>query len=79
MGLPRSTAASESVRVRRPRAPAKPLKIIPRKFGSGSSDKNHSDSSEASSPVAANAICYAVPTPPMTPFNPAFEPVPEGK
>ncbi|KAG8935361.1 hypothetical protein FRC00_011053 [Tulasnella sp. 408] len=77
MAFPRPSAASESVIAKR--KPVKPLNIISRKLGFGTSDKNHSDWSWPSSPVTANSICYSVPTPPASPFNPAFEPIPEGK
>ncbi|KIO31920.1 hypothetical protein M407DRAFT_241650 [Tulasnella calospora MUT 4182] len=73
MAFPRPTAASESIIARR--KPAKPLKIISRKSGSRTLDRNSSDSSGPSSPVTANSVA----TPQTSPFNPAFEPIPEGK
>ncbi|KIO31917.1 hypothetical protein M407DRAFT_122070 [Tulasnella calospora MUT 4182] len=30
-------------------------------------------------PATASSVCYVVPSPPTSPFNPTFEPIPEGK
>ncbi|KAG8906691.1 hypothetical protein FRC01_007926, partial [Tulasnella sp. 417] len=59
----------------------KPLNIIKRMFSSGSSNESCDslDSLPDDPPATATSICYYVPTPPMSPFNPAFEPIPEGK
>ncbi|KIO31921.1 hypothetical protein M407DRAFT_19177 [Tulasnella calospora MUT 4182] len=60
---------------------SKPLNIIRRMWHHEDSNKS-CDSLEVSyddPPATRTSICYVIPTPPMSPFNPAFEPIPEGK
>lgn len=60
---------------------AKVFKTIPRMLRLGSSTKTYepAEAPVQDPPATADSLGYVVPSPPTSPFNPAFETIPEGK